>query len=286
MRFVALSSLLLRQLAHLFMFLLDARWVTDDYYEGPAREECLKNGIEPGSEVGELPDPALPNSDKAVNAEANAGQSGRIDKHTPFCRWSLILYDGSFNLLTLSSTADTVGGPTTHFAGNGLDPFADAGLGNKRSKLNTAGYTPENWMHQFAKNVAEKNQSLLKERRERLQKFTQGFMWERSAEEVAAAVAEAAEGEGMDESMLLPNAAGGMGRPTSLKGKEREGSFLAGGNGSYAPSPLGYGTSSRATPMQEDPGTPGYHGGVGGATEDRKRKREFDIGAPMGLYDP
>jgi len=44
----------------------------------------------------------------------------------------------------------TVGGLTTQFGGNGVNPLFDAGWGNKRAKLKTMGVTEEDWMFRTA----------------------------------------------------------------------------------------------------------------------------------------
>lgn len=66
------------------------------------------------------------------------------------------------------STFYTVGGPTTHFAGNGVDPWTDSGWGNKRSRLRTAGVTEEDWMLRTAEEARAVDEQLRKYREERL----------------------------------------------------------------------------------------------------------------------
>lgn len=172
----------------------------------------------------------------------------------------------------------TVGGPTTHFAGQGVsDPFVEAGHGNKKVGLLRSGLTPENWMLEYAKGVQEKNMELAKERRERLGRIREGFWYEKEVK-----------GEGEEASSAMM--AGG-----SKKGKERaDGAGLAGAN-SYAPSPLG--GSARATPAREvsaaaadgDEEMSGVveEGAEGGryASPLKKRKRSV-AGPPVGVYDP
>ncbi|KAL7416101.1 chromatin remodelling complex Rsc7/Swp82 subunit-domain-containing protein [Mrakia frigida] len=262
--------------------LKNARWVTDDYYEDAARADCLLKGLEPNAYVGDLPDPALPLSDRALTAGAPgfgnndpSGSGTRIEKHMPFY---------------------TVGGPTTHFAGSGVsDPFVEAGQGNKKLMLLRNGLTPENWMLEFARGVQEKNRELAAERRERLGRIREGFWYEKEVR------------GGEDES----GASGASGGP-SRKGKERASTLAEGGVASfinspaYAPSPLGGGgsnlNSARATPARdvsvvgtvegeegmsgvvEEGGEAEAEGGAGLVSPTKKRKRR--AGPPVGVYDP
>ena len=95
----------------------------DDYDEEEAHVRCQEGGFTPGTVLQE---------DEPVRAQAgkdSGAQSGDAATRAA-------------NLVPFYS----VGGPTTHFAGNGADPVMDAGHGNKRAKLRTMGVTEEDWM--------------------------------------------------------------------------------------------------------------------------------------------
>lgn len=126
----------------------DGRHVVDDYYEDEAAAKCAENGIEPGSIVQdeEYVPSANVNSERALRSAP--GESSRSLAHL--------------------STFYTVGGPTTHFAGNGVDPWTDSGWGNKRSRLRTAGVTEEDWMLRTAEEARAVDEQLRKYREERL----------------------------------------------------------------------------------------------------------------------
>ncbi|OXG24836.1 chromatin structure-remodeling complex protein RSC7 [Cryptococcus neoformans Tu401-1] len=126
----------------------NGRHVVDDYYEDEAAAKCAENGIEPGSVVQdeEYVPSANVNSERALRSAP--GESSRSLAHL--------------------STFYTVGGPTTHFAGNGVDPWTDSGWGNKRSRLRTAGVTEEDWMLRTAEEARAVDEQLRKYRDERL----------------------------------------------------------------------------------------------------------------------
>src|SRR5690349_12621998 len=63
----------------------------------------------------------------------------------------------------------TLGGPTTHFAGNGADPWSEAGWGNKRAKLRGQGVSEEDWMLRTAEETRKVDGQLREYREERLQ---------------------------------------------------------------------------------------------------------------------
>jgi chromatin structure-remodeling complex protein RSC7 len=44
----------------------------------------------------------------------------------------------------------TLGGPSTHFGGAGIDPWSEGGYGNRRARLRGAGVTAEDWMYRTA----------------------------------------------------------------------------------------------------------------------------------------
>ncbi|WVQ80825.1 hypothetical protein IAT38_002932 [Cryptococcus sp. DSM 104549] len=124
----------------------NGRWVTDDYYEDAAAARCTEEGIEPGSIIQdeEIAPPA------ATPAAVRQG-----------------LGESSRSIASLS-TFYTVSGPTTHFAGNGVDPWSDAGFGNRRARLRGAGVTEEDWMLRMAEESRAVDEQLREWRGERL----------------------------------------------------------------------------------------------------------------------
>lgn len=62
----------------------------------------------------------------------------------------------------------TLGGPTTHFAGNGADPWSDAGWGNRRAKMKGSGANEEDWMWRTAVECRNVDAMLKEYREERL----------------------------------------------------------------------------------------------------------------------
>ena len=63
----------------------------------------------------------------------------------------------------------TLGGPTTQFAGNGVDPWSEAGWGNKRARLRGQGVTEEDWMWRTALDCRQTDLMLKQYRLDRLQ---------------------------------------------------------------------------------------------------------------------
>ncbi|KAK8864469.1 hypothetical protein IAR55_001719 [Kwoniella newhampshirensis] len=127
----------------------NGKWVTDDYYEDKVLAECAENGYEPYTEVQD--------DELAVNANANAG--GPSSRPT--------LGDSSRTAANLAPFY-TVGGPTTHFAGNGADPWSEAGHGNRRTKMRGAGISEEDWMLRLAEDCRRMDEQLKGWRAERL----------------------------------------------------------------------------------------------------------------------
>ncbi|KAF8337046.1 chromatin remodelling complex Rsc7/Swp82 subunit-domain-containing protein [Cantharellus anzutake] len=157
----------------------DGRWVTDDYYEDAAREDCTAKGITPGDPVGDLPDPNLyPMGDinQPIRTHAQQFAQGAANANTQNAYGSTGVY--------------RTGGPTTHFGGAGLGPFDDryylslsantsmvgastSGLGTtggaaRRSTLLREGVGEENWIWKVALMVHESNDQYGALRRSRL----------------------------------------------------------------------------------------------------------------------
>jgi chromatin structure-remodeling complex protein RSC7 len=75
----------------------------------------------------------------------------------------------------------TLGGPSTHFGGAGIDPWSDGGYGNKRARLRGAGVTAEDWMYKTAMESRGIDQLLKGYREERVGllegKDLNGWVW-------------------------------------------------------------------------------------------------------------
>lgn len=154
----------------------EGRWVTDDYYEERARQECIEKGNTPGELVGELPDlniypvgdinqPLRTLEERRAAAAASAGlPPGQLAGQGPI---------GSGGLYRS-------GGPTTHFGGQGLGPFDEAhviggGLGvssgaaaARRAAMARDGVQEDNWMWKTALRVHEGNEMFANMRKSRL----------------------------------------------------------------------------------------------------------------------
>jgi chromatin structure-remodeling complex protein RSC7 len=79
------------------------------------------------------------------------------------------VHDREPNKTTLSlAPFYTLGGPTTHFAGSGADPWSEAGWGNKRGRLRGQGVSEEDWMLRTAEESRKVDERLREYREERL----------------------------------------------------------------------------------------------------------------------
>ena len=124
--------------------MVDGKWVTDDYDEDVAMAKCVENGFTPH---------ALAHDDDIVaNAMSTVQLPGRPSER---------------QAMTLTPFY-TVGGPTTHFAGSGVNPWSEAGWGNKRAKLRGSGINEENWMLKSAEDCRALDVQLREYRAERL----------------------------------------------------------------------------------------------------------------------
>ncbi|KZP15821.1 hypothetical protein FIBSPDRAFT_749593 [Athelia psychrophila] len=125
--------------------LIDGRWVTDDYNEEKALEECTSKGFTAGELVGDLTDPAA-NPDVANNKQSDPAQSGIGSSGIGLYR---------------------AGGPTTIFGGSGWGPYSDGPLNAVRKSLLTRdGLNEENWIQIAATRTAEASAEFAKLRRE------------------------------------------------------------------------------------------------------------------------
>lgn len=122
---------------------IDGRYVTDDYYEEAAREECAENGIEPNSLV---PDRPFAVDQDHLDRNSGGGYGAERSIGAPFY---------------------FPGGPTTHWGGAGWNPWHNAGQGNKRAKLQGQGFTRDNWMWKMAQEAREREREI-REARERM----------------------------------------------------------------------------------------------------------------------
>lgn len=114
--------------------------------------DCAANGWTPHTPVLE--------EELAVNQYPSAGGPGR-----PPANAGLLAEAGPLKA-SLSSFYQ-VGGPTTHFGGNGLDPWTDMGHG-KRGRLRALGVTEEDWMLRTAEDARRIDETLRNYRDERI----------------------------------------------------------------------------------------------------------------------
>lgn len=156
--------------------LLDGRWVTDDYYEEQARQECIEKGNNPGELVGELPD-------LNIYPIGDVNQPLRTLEERRQAAAGHVAGGAAANSAQLALGAGGIyrpGGPTTHFGGQGLGPFDEGhalggGLGvssglaaARRAALTREGVGEDNWMWKTALRVHEANESFANMRKARL----------------------------------------------------------------------------------------------------------------------
>lgn len=142
----------------------DGKWVTDDYYEDESLAKCPEQGFTPYA-------PAL-EEDIIANALSLMQPQGR-----PPTNPNAAHHDSSMAVAGVGGARSamnltpfyTLGGPTTHFAGNGADPWSEAGWGNKRAKLRTWGVTEEDWMLRTAEECRRIDGMLRELREDRLE---------------------------------------------------------------------------------------------------------------------
>ena len=126
--------------------------MTDDYNEEQGLADCAANGWTPHGPVLE--------EELAVNQYPSAGGPGRPPANAG------LLADAAASKPTLSSFYQ-VGGPTTHFGGNGSDPWSDLGHG-KRGRLRALGVTEEDWILRTAEDARRIDEVLRGYREERI----------------------------------------------------------------------------------------------------------------------
>jgi chromatin structure-remodeling complex protein RSC7 len=110
----------------------DGKWVTDDYYEDECLAKCAENGFTPYAPVQEEEIAAATHGVAGIRGDREREQLIAISKTNAL------------------SPFYTLGGPSTHFGGAGIDPWSDGGYGNKRARLRGAGVTAEDWMYKTA----------------------------------------------------------------------------------------------------------------------------------------
>lgn len=129
----------------------NGKWIDDDYDEEKGLAECETNGWTPHGPVLE--------EELAVNQYPSAGGPGRPPANAG------LLADAAKS--TSLTSWYTVGGATTHFGGNGADPWTD--FHAKRGKLRQLGVTEEDWMLRTAEEARRVDATLREYREERLQ---------------------------------------------------------------------------------------------------------------------
>lgn len=142
----------------------DGKWVTDDYYEDESLAKCPEQGFTPYA-------PAL-EEDIIANALSLMQPQGR-----PPTNPNAAHHDSSMAVAGVGGARSamnltpfyTLGGPTTQFAGNGADPWSEAGWGIKRAKLRTWGVTEEDWMLRTAEECRRIDGMLRELREDRLE---------------------------------------------------------------------------------------------------------------------
>jgi len=141
----------------------DGKWVTDDYYEDECLAKCAENGFTPYAPVQE--------EEIITSTHGIAGIRGDRERE---------------QLATISKTNAlspfyTLGGPSTHFGGAGIDPWSEGGYGNRRAKLRGAGVTAEDWMYKTARESRALDEVLKGYREERVGllegKDLNGWVW-------------------------------------------------------------------------------------------------------------
>lgn len=129
----------------------NGKWVDDDYDEERGLVDCEANGWTPHGPVLE--------EELAVNQYPSAGGPGRPPANAG------ILADAVAAKSSLGSWYN-VGGFTTQFGGNGVDPWSDHHA--KRGKLRQLGVTEEDWILRTAEDSRRIDETLRGYRDERL----------------------------------------------------------------------------------------------------------------------
>lgn len=147
---------------------VDGKWVADDYYEDKAMTDCIENGFTPFATVHENEIVSNAMSHMVPIGRQPGGPNTRDSDNIPR------------SVLSLAPTY-TLGGPTTHFAGSGADPWSEAGWGNKRQKLKSMGVSEEDWMYRTALETRAVDEQLKEYREDRLARLEgrdmAGWVW-------------------------------------------------------------------------------------------------------------
>ncbi len=130
----------------------DGKWVTDDYYEDEALSRCAENGFTPYTVAHE--DGIIANAMSLMQPQGRPAQQTSTDQ-------------AQRPAVTLAPFY-SLGGPTTHFAGSGADPWSEAGWGHKRSRLRNQGVSEGDWMFRIAEECRRVDAMLREYREERL----------------------------------------------------------------------------------------------------------------------
>jgi chromatin structure-remodeling complex protein RSC7 len=157
------------------LILLDGKWVTDDYYEDESLAKCAENGYTPYA-------PAI---DEEILGHANGAQTrGERERDA--------LISSAATKTNVLSPFYTIGGPSTHFGGAGIDPWTDGGHGNKHARMKSIGVHAEDWMYRTARECRNIDAGLRRYREERIGMLEgrdlDGWVWtaESASEQPAA----------------------------------------------------------------------------------------------------
>ncbi|OCF38702.1 hypothetical protein I317_07509 [Kwoniella heveanensis CBS 569] len=188
----------------------DGKWVTDDYYEDEAIAKCQEKGIEPGTIFEEeeiIPQHTIQTTSMSTRQRGEAYDPSR-PSHSNLHPFYML------------------GGPTTTFAGSGVNPWTEAGYGNKRHKLRAGGADEENWLFKLAEEARAIDQRLRGYREERLEELdgadAKGWVYvlEKQTEELPAdtvAVIGGGRGGGGGSPDQVDSGAGGIASSSRLQ---------------------------------------------------------------------
>jgi chromatin structure-remodeling complex protein RSC7 len=222
--------------------------VTDDYYEDESLAKCAELGHTPYGPV--------------IDQEI-VGHSTRADTRGERERDALT----STHRTNALSSFYTIGGPSTHFGGTGIDPWTEGGHGHRHAKMRQIGISAQDWMYVTAQSCREVDLGLKGYREERVGMLEgrdlDGWVW------TAEAVVEGGPEAGVEKVNVDGGESGGGLKPPTMdrqrSGLSREVTFEpepeaeGGGEGDLSmevtePEPLP-GTEAAGettTPMVED----------------------------------
>jgi hypothetical protein len=237
-------------------FLIDGRWVVDDYYEDKVLADITEKGLKPGDLVGELADPNAPSAAALAAAElANAQKADRAGGTQGIYR---------------------AGGPTTLFGGPGWGPYSDGPLNAvRKSLLNRDGLSEENWMLVAAQRTAEASADWAKHRRRALVPY--GGIFGAAAAAAAAAVASTAAGKDEEEEEDRGGLALALGEEDHGKAKGKgKGHGLTQGQQEQDGHGQGQGQEHHAKDRRDNDDA--------GARRRKRARRDDKV--PRGVYEP